>query len=101
MKYKILQAKTDEAFSRYFKSFSYDRAKERGFDLNDYKVVYESFCKKKEGKKDVDFYLGEIYMKFNNKIPKDFSGHTICVGDIIELDGKKYFINTIGFSKVD
>ena len=101
MKYKILQAKTNEAFLCYSKAFSYERAKARDFTLNDYYVVYESFCKKKEGKKEVEFYLGEIYYKFCNKLPKNFRGHTLCVGDIIELDNTKYFINTIGFSKID
>ncbi len=95
MEYKILQIKDFENNNYIF--MNYEWAKERGFKLEDYEVVYE-------GDRDFDFVdvvdsLEQLFYIFNCQRPHDFKGHSLSVSDIIYLDGKYYYTDSIGFKE--
>ena len=59
------------------------------YDKNNYNEVYEmSLTKEQEQQshEDIDVLLEEIFRIFNVYMPKDFEGHSLSVGDIVELD---------------
>ena len=51
-------------------------------------------------KNDLSATLNSIYEKFNIDIPGDFKGHSLSVSDIVVLDKSPYFVDSIGFKKV-
>lgn len=89
MKYTILQLKEDKM--REYGFMPYDYAKMNGFSLDDYEKVYEG---------DEDITLDGIFEKFNVDRPADFRGHSLSVSDIIIANGKYYYVDSMGFTKV-
>ena len=93
MKYKIKQIKDVENCEYSFKY--YDQCKDK-IDLKDYEVVYEG---------ELD-YLGmpdaleELFKIFNIKRPKDFKGRSMSISDIVEVDGKNYYCDDIGWKEL-
>lgn len=87
---KIYQIKDMENCAYSFMHWSYA---ERFFDINDYELVYTYECE------DPD--LEELFYIFNNECPEDYTGHSLSVSDIIEVDGKKYYVDTFGFKEVN
>lgn len=75
----------------------YEYARKHGFDLSKYESIYEGLL---EDEKDVNPGLEKIFTIFNNSIPSDFKGHSLSVGDVVELDGVDYFVEPVGFTKV-
>ena len=79
---------------------SYKRALENGFNLDDYEVVYDAHI-------DVDDYatdgsiLDRLWVIFNVDHPGDYQARSLSVSDIIELDGVKYYVDSVGFVKVE
>ena len=55
-----------------------------------YKLIYAGEPRPNEG-------LEDIYYRFNMMIPLDFTGHSLSVSDVVVLNGKAYFVDTIGF----
>jgi hypothetical protein len=41
--------------------------------------------------------LESLFAKFNINHPADFKGHSLSVSDIIELNGKYYYCDSISF----
>lgn len=89
MTYAILQLKEDKM--RAYGFMPYDYAKMNGFSLDDYEKVYEG---------DEDITLDGIFEKFNIDRPADFKGHSLSVSDIIIADGKYYYVDSMGFTKI-
>lgn len=90
MKYKIKQIKDVENCEYSFKY--YDQCKDN-IDLKDYEVVYEG---------ELDYLempdaLEELFKIFNIKRPKDFEGRSMSISDIVEVDGKNYYCDDIGW----
>ena len=82
----------------------YDTAREMGFSLGDYSVVY-SYNTKEEPVNLYDF-LEEVFKKFNTHRPTDFRGHSVSVSDLIELRGKfvkkaLFYVDSFGFVRID
>ena len=86
----------------------YDWIKDE-FDINLYSVVYEDNDFNhinpltnepyKESTIELCDYLFTI---FNiGKKPESYKGHSLSVSDIIELDGVKYYVDGIGFTKLN
>jgi len=52
---------------------------------------------------DEDYYieLEKIFMKFNMERPKDFKGHSLSVSDIVLVDGKAFYCDSMGFEPID
>ena len=60
-------------------------------NLDEYKLVYT-------GETDT-WKLDDIYYRF--QFPVDgFKGHSLSVSDIVELNGTKHYVDTIGYVKL-
>ena len=82
---------------RYYKVFEpYDRLiKHFGkVDFNDYHCIYKGLCKK-ESK------LDDIYRMCNLNHPVGYAGHSLSVSDIVDMDGKYYYCDSVGWKELD
>ena len=94
MKYKIYQ--TDPKTCDYcFEWWSW--AKDR-FNFKDYELVYEGEAIPSE--KGPTATLEELFFIFNMKHPLDFTGHSLSVSDIVELDGHYYYCDNVGWTDI-
>jgi hypothetical protein len=92
MNYKIYQVdphNCDYAFEWW--SWAKDR-----FNFNDYTLVYEGEVEVE----DVNKTLEDLFTKFNINRPADFNGHSLSVSDIVELDGKFYYCDNVGWTEI-
>lgn len=96
-KIKIYQLPTEhEAKFRDFES-----VKEEGImpQIDDYAMVWESL---------VDFGLVEsteaqldvVFRCLNFNHPQDFKGHSLSVSDVVEMDGKFYYCDDMGWEEL-
>jgi hypothetical protein len=92
--YKILQLKDLENCKYAF--LWWDKAKDK-FDINDYEVVYSG---KVPADKNTMQILDNLFTKFNIDHPDDFTGHSLSVSDVVDLDGEKYYCDSIGWVKI-
>ncbi len=101
MKYKILQIRDLEKCPYRFCP-KYKAAKDLGFDLDDYVVVYEGNVEPEDDQREVTTfdYLENLFYIFNCDHPKDFTGHSLSCSDIVELDGVKYYVEGTGWAEV-
>lgn len=90
-KIKQLAKETEYAF------LWYDLAKKKGFNLDDYEVIYEGEI---EEKNNIEATLDLLFYIFNMEMPKDFKGHSLSVSDIVELDSKNYYCDSAGWQEV-
>lgn len=67
--------------------------------MSDYKLVYE--YKHKSNVRNEVKVLNEIYEMFNISQPEDFKGHSMSVSDIIQINGTPYYVDRVGFKKID
>jgi hypothetical protein len=78
----------------------YETAKKEKPDLSikDYDMVYS-------GKTDLSgsdsYALNELYNVFNIRHPKDFKGRSMSVSDVIDLEGRLYYVDTFGFKRIN
>lgn len=94
-KYSIYLICDDKAFIRY------SVLEKIGFSMKDYTKVYEGFTSDFEEKKEISQILDLIYAKFNIGKPNDYNYRSISVGDIVEIDGVKYFCDSFGWKKLE
>lgn len=78
----------------------YDRLMEHGdkVDFSNYDKVYEgdnSMLPSNNG--EPDSKLEAIYMKFNIDRPEDFKGHSLSVSDVVVMNDKPYYVDSVGF----
>ena len=100
MKYTILQIpspKTKEEEANYRKyAFAHldwiDEVK-----ASNYREVYSGYI---EGD-DVYAVLEVLFTIFNVKHPEDFIGHSLSVSDVVKIDGKYYYCDSIGWEEVE
>ncbi len=93
--YKILQLKDIKSCDYSF--MDYETAKNHNFSLDDYKEVYSgSLLKNKYDENNLE----ELFNIFNLDRPDDFTGHSLSVSDIVELDGKKYYCDSFSWEKI-
>ena len=93
MKYKIKQIK-DVDNCEY--SFKYCEQCKDKIDLKDYEVAYEGELDCPE----VSNTPEELFKIFNIKIPEDFKGRSMSISDIVEIDGKNYYCDMIGWKEL-
>ena len=93
MKYKLFQLKnkTDYMFMEL------DFALEHGFSLDDYEVVYEGEV---EPGAYIEDTLEQLFIIFNIHHPQDFKGHSMSVGDVVQVCGEFYYTNCSGFEVI-
>ena len=92
MKYKIYQVdphNCDYAFEWW------DWCKDE-FNFSDYNLIYEGEVEVE----DVNKTLEDLFTKFNINRPADFKGHSLSVSDIVELDGKYYYCDNVGWTEI-
>ena len=93
MKYKIKQIKDVENCAYAFKHYEWAK---NVLDLNDYEVVYDGELDCPE----MPNALEELFEIFNNKRPKDFEGRSMSISDIVEIDGKNYYCDFVGWKEL-
>jgi hypothetical protein len=95
MEYQIFQLKDKTHLFHPLRWWKGDYPERDMYDLK-----YEGVVEKKEG---VTWYgvLEHIYHVFNTNKPEDFKGHSLSVSDIVGLNGKYYFCDSIGFVEID
>lgn len=73
---------------------NYDFAKEHNFNLYDYKLV-ASFNTDNTDLEHI-FFIGN-----NGSLKRHFIMRSLSVSDIIEIDGKKFFVDSFGFKEIE
>ena len=93
MKYKIKQIKDVKNCAYAFKHYEWAK---NVLDLNDYEVVYEGNLDYPE----MPNALEELFEIFNNRRPKDFERRSMSISDIVEIDGKNYYCDFVGWEEL-
>ena len=94
MKYKLLQIKDWENNPYVFRGFS--TAQKYGFSLADYEVVYEGELEEY----DAEYALELLFSYFNLNFAKDYKGRSMSISDVVEIEGKYYYCDPIGFKEI-
>ena len=92
MNYKIYQTSSktcDYAFEWW--SWAQDR-----FNFNDYELKYEGDIEVE----DINKTLEDLFRIFNVERPSDFRGHSLSVSDIIEINDKYYYCDSVGWTEI-
>lgn len=45
--------------------------------------------------------LEDVYLILNTNRPENYNGHSLSVSDVVEMDGKKYFVDSFGFKEIE
>ena len=95
----------------YWGFMDYDFALSHGFNKAAYEWVYDGAVmvrdddiengEEPEFVGDVDRLLDKIFSTLNANRPSDFTGHSLSVSDIIVVGDEAYYVNDIGFEKLD
>ena len=93
MKYKIKQIKDVENCAYAFKHYEWAK---NVLDLNDYEVVYEGELDYPE----MPNALEELFEIFNNRRPEDFERRSMSISDVVEIDGKNYYCDFVGWEEL-
>lgn len=93
--YKILQIKEPKNCPYLF--MDYEFAKEHGFKLEDYEVVWQGGTPASTHQRALD----NLFEEFNIRRPKDFKGHSMSVSDIVQIDGINYYCDPLGWTMID
>ena len=93
MKYKIKQIKDVENCAYAFKRYEWAK---NVLDLNDYEVVYEGELDCSE----MPNALEELFEIFNVRRPKDFERRSMSISDVVEIDGKNYYCDFVGWEEL-
>jgi hypothetical protein len=100
-KYKIYQLDphNPEQLKKMYRDYDYVVKSFGEININDYRTVYEGELKyaafiDDEGACDA------LFEKFNLYHPEDFRGHSLSVGDIVDINGKKYYCDSIGWKEL-
>lgn len=84
------------------KYMPFDFVKDNGIlpKLEDYKLVGESEVYETADATTTDL-LEIIFIKLNHCHPDWFKGHSLSVSDVVELDGKFYYCDSMGYELLD
>ena len=63
------------------------------FDLTAYNKVY--ICDRPD-----NYDEDEAFEEFNIRHPKDFTGHSLSVGDVVSVNGKTFFCDSYGWCEI-
>ena len=93
MKYKIKRIKDAENCAYACKHYEWAK---NVIDLNDYEVVYEGELDYPE----MPNALEELFEIFTVRRPKDFEGRGMTISDVVEIDGKNYDCDFVGWEEL-
>lgn len=104
-KYSIYQVKRGEEYSRLsFNSWNELKKFNLPFDKNNYEEVYGGYVSDVSRSQGRRVILDNIYTKFNIDRPEDFRGHSLSVGDVIELEDNNvssaFYVDSYGMADV-
>lgn len=67
-------------------------------DFSNYDKIYEGDISAVNARGDtVGDKLEAIFVKFNLDRPEDFKGHSLSVSDVVVMDDKAYYVDSVGF----
>lgn len=67
-------------------------------DFSNYDKIYEGDLSAVNVRGDtVGDKLEAVFVKFNLDRPEDFKGHSLSVSDVVVMDDKAYYVDTVGF----
>lgn len=104
--YAIFQLREDMEDNDLIRYANYNFLEKMGAKptIDRYLEVYRGTLTELEDARSDDI-LEKLYEKFNLHIPEDFRGHSLSVGDIVELNltGERTFnfVDSIGFRKLE
>lgn len=84
----------------YIRFESLERLAELGQkpDFSNYDKVYEGDMSTVNARGDtVGDKLEAVFVKFNLERPEDFKGHSLSVSDVVVMDDKAYYVDSVGF----
>ena len=93
MIYKILQLNKDHK-DQLFMAYRHNGDKVRKSWYNE---VYSGEI---EDKGNIFATLERLFYIFNMEHPSDFRGHSLSVSDVVYLDGKYYYCDSLGFKEL-
>lgn len=96
---KILQLKeTKETRNYSFASLKLLESMGLKVSLDNYRVVYE--FEDEIAPNAVYEELERMYMRFQGVKPDCYTGHSLSISDIVQIDGTNYYVDDYGFQKV-
>lgn len=101
MKYEIWQITAETQEARQIRFSSYQLITEFGLKptRDIYSKVYESEID--DDKSEPWQILEFLFMKFQGVKPEGYTGCSLSVSDVVILDGVSYYVDSIGFQKID
>lgn len=90
--------KSDENI--YIRFESLERLAELGQkpEFSNYDKIYEGDLSSVNARGDtVGDKLEAVFVKFNLNRPEDFKGHSLSVSDVVVMDDKAYYVDSVGF----
>lgn len=80
----------------------FDYAKENGFNKDDYQVVFDGEIEVDDKYiNNTDAILETAFEVCNLRHQEGYKGHSLSVSDIVEYNGVDYYVDNIGFVKLD
>ena len=73
--------------------------KTAGFSMWEYRLVWEGETETADDTLD-EAVLDELFTEFNIAHPKNYHGRSMSTSDVVELDGVKYYCDSIGWVKI-
>ena len=100
MNYKIFQMKhSNKTRGIIFENNETAKKEKPDLSIKDYDMVYSG---KTELSVCSDSYaLNELYNIFNIRHPKDFKGRSMSISDVVDLEGRLYYVDTFGFKRIN
>lgn len=97
--YSIYQVSDNAENAHYIKFSGLDLIEKMGLKVTRdlYEKVYEGDI---EDFTDADEVLENLYIKFQGTKPAGYTGHSLSVSDVVELDGKAYYCDSYGFTEI-
>lgn len=69
-------------------------------DFNNYAKIYTGSVSDLKGS-SISEKLESAFEKFNINRPKDFTGHSLSVSDVVVMNDTPYYVDTVGFRKLN
>ena len=102
MKYTVYQINTERDKNRLL-FMNYERTmRDVGkIDMEIYDKVYEGEIQRPE--EEPEWALEDIYVELNRHRDRhpDFRGHSISVSDVVELNGVRWFCDSMGWERLE
>lgn len=99
-RYKIYQLDPHDPkqLEKMFRSYDTINQYFGGINIDEYRETYCGILQ--VAIRDEYQLLGKIFEKFNINHPEDFHSHSLSVGDIVEIEDKKYYCDSFGWKKL-